>query len=233
MLHRYDLSIALLNGSSPVFYNQPQEPVILYPRQLLIAPANETYSQEYIGLRSQLDDNLVTAYQIIRRFCLMVNTGTQTQQVIDTDIVHETMTSVMYRLINMNIPAGAIDKAVQLALLAFSYHLFIQWQDIRLPYQHFPKAYQDSIQNLEAVDDVSPRLMIWLLMTGAISVFDISNNMWLQESLRDYIHRCQVETWTEMRDILDSFIWNDLLDKQLGKQIYDSLCNGVIEKRGI
>lgn len=134
MLHRYDLSIALLNGSSPVFYYQPQEPVILYPEQLLSAPDDEMYSQDNIGSIRQLNNNLATACQIVRRFCLMVNLALQAQQIINPGIIHETMTSVMYRLLHMSFAVGVIDKAVQLGLLTFSYHLFIQWQDIKLPY---------------------------------------------------------------------------------------------------
>src|SRR6187402_959289 len=219
MFHRNDLSIALLNGLSPVFYHGPEEPVIPYPGQLLSAADDEMYSQDNIVLIQQLDDDLVIVCQIVRRFCLMINLGTEAQQFITSEIIHETMTSVMYRLLHMRFAAGVIDKAVQLGLLAFSYHLFIQWQDIKLPYQHFPRSYQDCIESLKKIDDVSPRLMLWLLMTGAISLFNISTETWLRECLREYIDRCQVTTWKEMQDILESFMWIALLDKQLGKQI--------------
>jgi hypothetical protein len=230
-LHRYDLSIALLNGSNPVFYYQPQEPVDLYPGQLLSAPDDEMYSQDNLWLIQRLDDDLLIAYQIMRRFCLMVNFGTQGQRIINPDIIHETMTSVMYRLLHTSFAAGSIDKTVQVGLLSFSYHLFIQWQDIKLPYQHFPKTYQDCIQGLEVIDTISSRLMLWLLMTGAISLFHISNETWLREDLREYIYRCQVKTWKELQDILESFMWVTVLDEQQGKQVYHEICLSVSEEK--
>jgi hypothetical protein len=223
MLRRYDLSIALLNGSSPTFYQGYQEPVIPYPKQLVSFHGDELCSQDMIMLIRQLDDDLLTAYQTLRRFCSMVNFGTRTQQKINPEIIHETMTSVMYRLLNTSFIDGSIDQAVQIGLLAFSYHLFIQWQDIRLPYQHFPRIYRDCIQTLKVVDSVSPRLMLWLLMTGAISLFNVSEETWLKDLLWEYVSICQVRTWKEMRDILKSFMWIPLLDEQMGKQIYEEI----------
>jgi hypothetical protein len=220
MLHRCDLSIALLNGSSPVFYCQPQEPFIQYPGQLLSAPDDEMNSQDNVRFIGLLDADLVTACQIVRRFCLMVDLGTQTQQTIDPEIIHEIMTSVMYRLLHKSFASGSVDKAVQLGLLACSYHLFLQWQDIKLPYQHSPKIYQDCIQSFKTLNKVSPRLMLWLLMTGAISLFNVSKETWLRESLREYISRCQVKTWKEMQENLESFMWIPLLDKQMEELIY-------------
>ena len=216
---------------NPVFYYQPQEPLKLYPGQLLSAPDDEMYSQDNFWLIQRLDDDLVIICQIMRRFCLMVNLGTQGQRIINQDIIHETMTSVMYRLLHTNFAAGSVNKIVQLGLLSFSYHLFIQWQDIKLPDQHFSKTYQDCIQSLEVFDTVSPRLMLWLLMTGAISLFHISNEKWLREDLREYIYRCQVKSWKELQDILESLMWIAVLDEQLGKQIYYEVCLNVSEEK--
>jgi hypothetical protein len=227
MLSRYDLSIALLNGSTPLFFRQPQEPVIPYPAQLLLAPDEEMYCLANHGLLQQLDASLVTACQVMRRFCVMVNRGTQAHQVFDRDIVHETMTSVMYRLLHTNFASGSIDRAVQLGLLAFSYHIFIQWHGIKLAYQHCYETYRLCIQSPLLAHSVSPRPMLWLLMIGAISLFDVPNDAWLRASLRAYISICHVETWEEMQAMLESFMWVPVLDEQLGRQIYDELSCGI------
>jgi hypothetical protein len=73
--------------------------------------------------------------------------------------------------------------------------------------------------------------MLWLLTIGSISLFDISNETWLREYMREYIRRCQVKTWKEMQDILESFMWIALLDEHLGKQIYDELSLGIDEEK--
>jgi hypothetical protein len=65
--------------------------------------------------------------------------------------------------------------------------------------------------------------MLWLLMTGANSVFSISDEAWLMGHLRKHANRCNVKTWKDMQGILKSFMWIGFLDEQPGKYIYDLL----------
>ncbi|KAI1378981.1 hypothetical protein F4677DRAFT_410239 [Hypoxylon crocopeplum] len=221
---RCDLGIALLNGSYPVFFGQPSEPVIEYPEKLQPASDDKSYSRDTMELVQIADKELATVWQVMRRFCLLVNLGTQTQRLIRPEIIHETMAAVMYRLLHMHFAAGSPDETVRHGLLAFSHHVFLQWQDIKLPYHYFPATYQSSILSLEGADGASPQLLLWLLMIGAISVFDISEDAWLREHIREYASRCQVKTWKAMQDILKSFMWIALLDEQAGKHIYNFAC---------
>ena len=217
------MTIALLNGSKPVFFRQPSEPVIEYPEKLLPASGDKMCSQDNVGFMRNMDNDLATAWRLMRRFCLLVNLGTQTQRLIDAEIIHETMTAVIYRLLYMAFPAGSIDETVRLGLLAFSHHVFLQWQDIKLPDHHFLTTYQDCMMRLKLVEGIPSQLMLWLLMTGANSLFNLSDEAWLRECLREQVDRCQVKTWKELHEILKSFMWIALLDEQTGKQIYKML----------
>jgi len=195
-----------------------------YPeKRLLPASYDKMCSQDNIELIRKMDTDLATAWRVMRRFCLLVNLGAQTQRLIHPEIIHEMMVAVIYRLLRMGFAAGSIDETVRLGLLAFSHHIFLQWQDIKLPYRHFPTTYQSCILGLKLVDGVSSQLMLWLLMTGTISVFNISDEAWLRVHLREHADKCQVKTWKEMQEILRSFMWIALLDEQPGKQIYDLL----------
>ncbi|KAJ9419930.1 hypothetical protein QL093DRAFT_2591347 [Fusarium oxysporum] len=165
---RCDLSIATHNGSSYVFFSQPSQPVPDYPHNLLRAWDDKMCSQGYIEISESLDSSLATLWRVMRRFCVLVNIGTQTQQLIRPQTIHETMTAVMYRLLRMDFTAGSINEAIRHGLLAFSYHVFLQWQDIKLPYHCFPTIYKNCVLGLELVDGISSQLMIWLLMTGAL-----------------------------------------------------------------
>jgi hypothetical protein len=197
--------------------------VIKYPEKLLPASDDKVCSQDNIEFIRNIDNDLAMAWRVMRRFCLLVNLGTQTQRLIYPEIIRETMTAVIYRLLHMGFAAGSIDETVRLGLLAFSHHVFLQWQDIKLPYYHFPTTYKNCILGLKLADRVSSQLMLWLLMTGANSLFNVSDEAWLRENLREHTDRCQVKTWKEMQEILKSFMWIALLDEQPGKQIYDSL----------
>ncbi|KAF4340972.1 hypothetical protein FBEOM_5096 [Fusarium beomiforme] len=187
---RCDLSIAMHNGSSHVFFSQPSQPVPDYPHNLLRAWDDKMCSQEYIEISESLDSSLATAWRVMRRFCVLVNIGTQTQQLIRPQTIHKTMTAVMYRLLRMDFTAGSINEAIRHGLLAFSYHVFLQWQDIKLPYHCFPTIYKNCVLGLELVDGISSQLMIWLLMTGALSLFSTSDEVWIKDGLRKQADKC-------------------------------------------
>lgn len=217
---RCDLSIALLNGSRPIFFNSPAEAVPEYPERLVSDPSSPQDVSEFL---ENLDTELATAWRVMRRFCLLVNLGRQIQRPFNPDTIHETMIAAMYRLLHMEYAAGSNDEIVRLVLLAFCYHVFLQWQDIRPPRGHFVIAYKNCIRGLEQHDEISALLGLWLTMIGAVSLFDISKEAWLVEILREYSHRCEVKTWKEMQEILKSFMWIGLLDDQPGEQISSSV----------
>lgn len=222
MLRRYDLGNALLTGSNTVFFCEPSEPVPEYPEELLSAADKNIHSKD-INLTQSFDANLAAAWGVMKRFCLLINLGTQTQRFIRPDLIHQTMTAVMYRLLHMSFTAGSIDDVLRHGLLAFSYHVFLQWQDVKLPYDYFTTIYKQCILRLKLIDRASPQLMIWLLMIGAISVFDISDEAWMRAELQQHAKECQVKTWKEMQDILKSLMWVLLLDEERGAHVYEIL----------
>lgn len=179
--------------------------------------------QDNIELIQNLDNDLAICWQVMRKFCSLVNLATQIERFVYPDFIHQTMTTVIYRLLHMGFAIGSVNETVRLGLLAFSHHVFLQWQDIRPPHCYFPAVYKTCILGLGLVDGLSSQLVLWLLMTGATSLFSISDEAWLRKCLREGADRCQVKTWKEMLKILNSFMWIATLDEQPGKQIYDLL----------
>jgi hypothetical protein len=223
MFHRCDLGIALLNGSCPLFFSQPWEPAAAYPEALLPGSNHGSFAKDNIELVQNMDDDLARAWLVMKRFCSLVDLGTQTKRLMRPELIHEAMSAVMYRLLNMRFALSSIDETVRYGLLAFSHHVFLQWRDIKLPCRHFPTAYRDCILSLESADGTSSQLMLWLLMIGAISIYNVSDEAWLRKSFREHVDKCQVKTWREMQHLLKSFMWVALLDEQSGKYIYSFL----------
>ncbi|KAI1646785.1 uncharacterized protein F4817DRAFT_123788 [Daldinia loculata] len=220
---RCDLGVALLNGSCPVFFIQPSEPMAEYPEKLMPASVDGALSRGDMKQVGITEDELVTAWRVLKRFCLFIDLGTQTRQTVRSDIIYETMTAVTYRLLHMRFSSGSADEAVRQGLSAFCYHVFLQWQDIKPPYCDLAVAYQISIFSLVPSDAVSSQLILWLLIIGAISIFNISDEVWLRERIEEHVGRCHIKTWREMQDILKSFMWIAVLDEQSGRRIYDFL----------
>ena len=223
MLRRCDLGIALLANSDPVFYRQPGEPWPDYPEQVISSFGPSMYSQEDLQLAQDLDCHLAEVWLVMKKFCLLVNLGTQTRMRIQPTTIYGTMRAVMYRLLRMSFVAGTLDESSRLGLLAFTHHVFLQWQDMKLSSHLLSKSYRNYLQVHALKDTIPPRMSLWLLMIGAISLFDVSDELWLADYLQRQAERCGIKTWKDGQQILKSFMWITLLDDNSGKQSYDSL----------
>ena len=171
----------------------------------------------------ELDPGLKAAWLAMRSFSSLVNLGTQTQRRISAKIILDTMTSVMYRLLDMEYPTGSIEEAVRLGLLAFSYHVFLQWRDIKLPNDHLTDALKNSIHLLRQTGLAYHQFMLWMLMVAAISVFGVDEESWLKEILVEYVTRFRAKTWKDLESILKQYLWIPLLDDRQGQYIYKTL----------
>ncbi|KAH9905446.1 hypothetical protein F4778DRAFT_708673 [Xylariomycetidae sp. FL2044] len=220
---RCDLSIAILNSCEPVLYRQPSEPLMDYPEELLRDGDGLQSFEDPTDLIESLDAQLATAWRIVRSFCLLVNLGTQTRRWVRQDIIRDTTISVTYRLIHMRFAPGSIDETVHYGLLVFSYHVFMQWQHVRLPYTHIPTKLRKIILGNTPAHRIPSPWILWLLMVGAVSVFDMSEEAQLMELMRDHARRCQVKTWKDMQNVLKSFMWVNVFDTQKGEEVFGLL----------
>lgn len=177
---------------------------------------------------STLDEDLAQAWRTTRTFCLLANLGTQTRMLLPPETIHGTMTAVMYRLFWMCFTAGSVDETMRLGLLVITYHIFLQWQDIRPPSHGISASYRQALQHymLDSVS-VPSETIVWLLMIGAVSLFNISEDNWLRDTLRTQLDTCQVRTWKDLEEILKSHLWIQSLDNKAGKHVYDSLSGSL------
>ena len=149
-----------------------------------------------------LNMDLAEAWRVIRKFCLLAILGTQTQMTIEPAMIYGTMTAVMYRLVRMRFVVCSLDETIRLGLLAFTHHTFLQWKDICLPCHGFSRRYQKYLMAHQLEDVVPAGVTLWLLMTGAISIFSISTEPWLGDFLRRQVERCKVTSWKDMQQVL-------------------------------
>ncbi|PVH80472.1 hypothetical protein DL98DRAFT_515357 [Cadophora sp. DSE1049] len=222
---RCDLSIAVLDDTKAVFFSRPSEPIAEYPKRLL----GDSRRKKYPNLTSDieftqiLNADLAVAWQVMRNFCMLVNLGTQTQRLVEPELIHQTMASVTYRLLRMEFATGSIDETSRLGLLAFSYHIFLQWQDMKFAKSQFATRYKDHIMDIIPTNNISPEFVLWLLVAGESAFFKVEDEAWLRKSLRENASRCNVRAWKDMEGILKSIMWIALLDEKHGKDMYNLL----------
>ena len=192
----------------------------MYPEQLLKEVVVKKQSQCNMKMMEVVNADLAIAWEVMTKFCTLVNLGTQTHRFVSQHLIHETMASVMYRLLDMALPHGSFDEAVRLGLLTFSYHVFLQWRDIPLPHRDYPDTFKRCLVGLIHAGQASSSFILWICMVAAVSLFNVEHDVWLLELLRNYTNRCDVRTWTKTQDILKSYMWVPLLDSQSGEHIY-------------
>ncbi|CAH0043372.1 unnamed protein product [Clonostachys solani] len=219
---RYDLSIALLNGLKPFFFTS-EKSLIPYPEELLVSGEEHMGSQEHTSFLCHVHNDLAVAWRVLRRFCSLANLGVQTRRRMRPRLIHETMNSVMYRLLHMEFAADSIDESVRFGLLAFSHHVFLQWHDIRPVSSYFSHTYRGRILQSDFSKRLPPHLILWFLMIAAISIFNVSAEIWLEDALREYVEKSGLRKWKDVQEMMNSVMWVAALDEQPARRIFNSI----------
>lgn len=224
------------SGTNPVFFDNASssaEPRLPYPALaafLAVCKPDHTIcntarlasatTANDIGLV----DKLVLAWNTLSDFCSVIDLADTSGQLITVGTFLETMASVMYRLLDMHFAPGSRDEMIRLGLLCFSCSVFLHWHHLGVSYDHLASLFRNCFATLETTtySSLSPQVTLWLLMVGAVSVFDDSDHVWLNSSLRKVMGECEVVSWHEMRHLLVSFMWIGLVHDKMGKRVFAS-----------
>jgi hypothetical protein len=219
---RCDLGITLDCGSKPIFFRHSTIP---YPdlEPLLALRANHTERARLVPLTSiiEVDHCLAQIWEVLASFCSLINFVIETKQRITTEIFFETMTSTMYRLLDMNFQTGSRDESIRLGLLALASGIFLHWKGLGKSYPDFATKLRRCLSDLKT-STVPPDLQLWLIMIGSITVLDAADNEWAKSLLSKHIKRSEIRTWPEMRQVLHSCMWIGFVFEKPGKAMFEA-----------
>jgi hypothetical protein len=217
--YRTDISIALYSGLTPTFFKD-QESILPYPDLASLLTSRDLTEINPIPLLNMIDE-LAQAWKRMSEFCSVINLAADSGQLITTQIFLQSMASIVYPLLGMQFEASSSEEAILLALLAFSSSVFLPWRQLGLPYPHLGSQLETCLVQLEP-RRVPPALYIWFLMVSSVSVLDSGDGCWLQPLLLASIKRCDIHSWSAMRNLLKSFLWISLVHDRPGRIIFDS-----------
>ena len=210
-----------------MFFNNTSswEPFLPYPDlttlfDLRRSAATDLQNKPFKFL-DELDDELARVWRVMLEFCSVINFVIDTGQHISPETFLGAMASVVYRLLDMRFEAGSSDEAVRLGLLAFSSSVFLQWGRLGKFYAHFASTFRVCLAGLTS-SHVSPLLLLWLLMVGAVSVFDGTDDEWLKPLLLVNMSLCGIDSWSKLQELLKSFMWIGLVHETPGQAVFDS-----------
>ena len=171
---------------------------------------------------SHFDIELVKAWDTMRNFCCLMNLAATAERRLPPEVQLNTMAAVMYRLLSSAYHRGSAEEAFRLGVLAFCSHVFLRWQNIRLPYSHLATSYKDCLNTLTSTKHLSPSSLLWLLTVGNFVVSSRSDDQWWKRQFRLCIEQCGIDSWTGMRHILKSFLWIDVLHDKPGNEFFEA-----------
>lgn len=206
--------MALHSGEMPFFSfnNISYEPFLPYLNQ------GRSYRDE--NFLENIDKRVSRAWVIMEQFCSLINRSFEANHKIPQVILLDTIASVMYNFLDLRFGTSSVDEAIRLGLLAFSSSVFLQWQAVKQSYRHLATAYQSCLFGISSSKQVPNYLSLWLLIIYGISTFDAPNDN-LRLLLRAKIELCEVSSWGEMRDIMDSFLWMGLVLDKPGEKFFE------------
>ncbi|RDW88422.1 hypothetical protein BP6252_00454 [Coleophoma cylindrospora] len=230
-LLRCDISIAIHKGTKPVFdFNQPLQSIIYLPQTKPSSPPTPCRDYKSPYGKDQYtnvitDEKLAELWDTLSNFCCLVNSVADKNIKLSDQILLNTMGSVMYALLRMNYPTNPINEAIRLGLLAFCSHSFLERRGIHLPNGYLCENYRTCFEDVNTQLRGASQVSLWFLMIGRISIFtsDTDDSAWIRSRLRERIGLNKDCSWPQLRLILKSFLWIDMLHDAPGKIIFESV----------
>ncbi|KAH8653872.1 hypothetical protein BX600DRAFT_471789 [Xylariales sp. PMI_506] len=218
-LLKCDLGIALSNGTITTFFNEQSLDIIM-PHELVL-PWKDELCPAVSDLR--LDTVLTRSWELSKRFCSMINSAVKHKRQLPKETVMNAMAALMYPLLRMSYcNPFSDDEAIRLGLLVFSFHVFLNWQGMKLPNTYLPQTYRNCLINLKSSGTFPAQAFVWLLMVGSLSIFTIDDDPWLLDWLHVSIELCKANTWVELREQLKEFPWIDMLHDKPAQLVFDA-----------
>lgn len=212
----------MFNGTEPFFFRDPcSEPMIHYELGCFTVDTPDLLKPEpWVPVEWNLNADLLRAWTVMKRFCSTINSASKRNRRLPKEILLNTMASVMYRLLGMkDFDTNSANEAIRLGLLAFTSHIFLDFQNMKPPQKVFPMKYRECLQNIECPADAA-FTMLWLLTIGAISVFTPTDDHWLMPLLRDHMRYCQISEWEDLRGHLKCLLWIGVLHDKPGERVF-------------
>ena len=221
--------MALETSTTPVFFAKVAgvETFVPFLGQMSILQPGSCRKTEGLdtpeAFLDDVDRNLATVWLATKKFCVLVNRAASSKRKLPEATLLQAMASITYRLLHRRYAAHSFDETLRLALLAFCSRTFLQLPTIRIEDTCLPSAYRECLLSIGICRKASSRILLWLQTIGIVAVFGQADHAWLKPLLRSSIEGCGVESWSELADIMNSFIWIGLVFDRPGRDIFSNL----------
>lgn len=174
------------------------------------------------GTLSEIWDTLGT-------FCDFINDARSHREKISERLFLDAMASTMYHLSNLGRMSDRIDEAFRLAMLAFSARTFLQWRGFSIPLTWLVSQCMHAVVPLIGSPErpIDARSLLWLSMVLRLSLpsVGIERSEMLDVWLAKTFQSCHLTSWKQVKNVLGSYLWIDIVDDVAGETLYKELCS--------
>ncbi|KAI0183963.1 hypothetical protein EV127DRAFT_252746 [Xylaria flabelliformis] len=231
---RCDLGIAIYSGSNPILFRgvglshayrvYPKLDVFLDQSSLdHTLKSHEFLKSLRLTHNIKINDQLAAAWNAMSDFCSIINLAADTERRIDVKTFLYSMASIMYNLLDMRFESTSWEETIRLGLLSFSCSVFLPWARLGILYPHLKSIVRNQFASISGSSpSMPPKLVIWLLMAGAVGVLDEPDCACVHDLLLEAANSCGIKHWSQMRVMLNSLMWIDIVHDKQGKRVFDS-----------
>lgn len=208
-------------GQSPLFFsNASTMPEIPLPDlQAIEQPPHHT--------PVTLNYELAELWDVLHRFCAMVNQASLNRRKLSDQTLLETMTSVMYRLLHISSTSESIDEVIVLGMMSFCVSVFLTWSHLRMPFELLQRKHVRSIDCLMQTlrSSSHPETLLWslLIYVGAFSPLVGVDRLQVRAWLVEVAATCGLTTWSGMRTAMKDFLWIDIVHTSVAQKFAEEV----------
>ncbi|KAL2830525.1 hypothetical protein BDW59DRAFT_141066 [Aspergillus cavernicola] len=219
-LGRVDLVYAINTGSDGLLCTHP----ILYSPLFYELGTLSSYTTTYHdpSIYGASDIRILTIFREMQNYSCLISHAQQTQQRRPESEYLAAICSFQYRLLQLQgLVNDRISECLRLAMLAFLVTTF-QFPGVRARYPYLADQLREWCHALNVKGCTKlQELMRWILIVGAISVFDLEaeTEQWMGEKWRISVDA----GWEEVRMQLRQIMWIDALQDTIGQTAFIEL----------
>lgn len=170
-------------------------------------------------IRNSADSRVSAIFYDMQQYTSLINGEHSTKQRRPESEFHMIICSLQYRLLELeSTQCDLLSECLRLAMLAFLTTTF-QFPGVRARYPYLTNRFRKCCRAVKLRNSAEKiALMSWLLVVGAISVFNVdTEDEWMPARWTAIFGDA---TWEETRSQLKKVMWIDALQDNIGKKAF-------------
>jgi hypothetical protein len=191
------------------------------------------FPEEWKHSSIQLLQDLFTTLRYMAGYTVLVYNHCQGTAMQSTGVLTDQRNSIQHRLLSL--PPRPYDQCserihrlyegTRLAAEAYSLLCVYPYPRGHAPFAELASLLRKELSRLDLgnVSYEESRLLLWILVMGAIVTVGTLERLWFISTLGHVSGSLELESWQEMKSILATFLWLDMTNDVDGRDVWDEV----------